>query len=313
MTRKGWSSSRKKTLVVYLSHFQPQGKNDATPESHSMEAFFIDTKSGSLISRKTWPTIKRRWMNERWDTQARMMAVQEGFLVHAGSKLISYSVDQREKGAVPLEDGPSWSAAVAPLGRTFHLQRIDHDKAEGEWRASDTLASLRSQQEMPGITSASDRAVVTKLAHCVQMQTVGESSRNLCCSDPCRLGLPEFLSDAEVLSVYRNGFSVLSVNGEKLWGQESADGKNRLIATYKRSLDGDRFAISLRGDRHTVFDQVKVPNGQLAIFVYDRASRNQVFQLNLGSIVEQVDFALSPKGTALAVLLGDVVRLYKFP
>jgi hypothetical protein len=302
-----------KTLVVYLSHFQPQAQKDASLEPRSMEAFFIDTSSGGLMSRKTWPTIKRRWMNERWDTQARIIAVREGFLVQAVHSLTLYSADQKEKGVVPLEDGPSWSAVVAPLGRTIHLQRIDRGSARGEWLDSETLKKIQGQDEVPGITSASDRAVVTKLARCVQMQAVAESARNLCCSDSCRIGLPEFLSDAEVLSVYRDGFTVLSVNGEELWSQEAADRKSGLIESYKRSLGGNRFAISVRGDRHTVFDQVKVPNGRLAIFVYDRATRKQVFQFDLGSIAGRVDFALSPGGTVLAVLLGDVVRLYNLP
>jgi len=302
-----------KSLVVYISHFQPQSQKDGLPESRDMEALFVDTRSGALISRKTWPTIKRRWLNERWDTQARIMAVHGGFLVHAGNSLMLYSVDQKKKGELPLEIGSRWAAVVPPLGRTIHLQRIDGDEAEGDWFASDTLTKLRSQHEIEGITSASDQAVVTKLAHCLQLQAVGESPRNLCCSDPCRLGLPEFLSEAEVLSVYRNGFSVLTTSGEKLWSQETPDGKNRFIESHTRSLNGNRFALSLRGDRHTVFDLVKVPNGELAIFVYDHSTRTQVFHLTLGRVAELVHFALSPDGSTLALLVGETVRVYKIP
>ena len=61
-----------------------------------------------------------------------------------------------------------------------------------------------------------------KLAHCVQLQAVGESPRNLYCADPSHLGLPLFLSNSEILSVYSSGFMVLSAKGDKLWGQESA-------------------------------------------------------------------------------------------
>ena len=312
-TKKRLTLLDEKTLVVYVSHNQLQTQKDGPPQSRNMEAFFVDTHSGALILHKTWPTIKRHWVNERWDTQARVLDVRGGFLVHAGLSLTLYSAGQKEKGAVPLEDGPSWAAVVAPMGRTIHLQRIDGDQAEGEWLASDTLKKLQSQREVPGITSSSDHAVVTKLAHCVQMQVVSEPPRNLCCSDPCRLGLPEFLGDDDILSVYPNGFRVLSADGENLWGREGPDTKTRVIGNHKRSLTGNRFAISLSGNGHTVFDHVKLEMGQLTILVYDNPARMQVFQLDVGSVTKQVDFDVSPDGSVLAVLLDDVVRLYKLP
>jgi hypothetical protein len=209
-----------KTLIVYQSHCQSH-QDGVSPESRSMEAFFLNPQTGAFISRKTWPTIRRRWMNERWDTQARIVAVQGGFLVHAGNSLVLYSSEREQKAKLPLETGLRWAVTLAPIGRTIHLQRIhDDNQAEGEWRTSDGLTKLRSQHEMAGITSASDEAVVDKLAHCVQLQAVGESPRSLYCADPSHLGFPLFLSDSEILSVYSSGFMVLSAKGDKLWGQE---------------------------------------------------------------------------------------------
>ena len=204
------------------------------------------------------------------------------------------------------------------MGRTVHLERIDRERsdgmADGEWLASNTLAKLRQQQETAGVVSASDDATVDKLAHCLQLQAVGESPRNLCCATSCWLGLPLFLSDTEVLSVYRNGFSVLSTNGEKLWSREARDSKNGLIEDHKRSLDGNRFAISFRGGRHTIFDRITIPNGHSEILVYDRPTRTQAFTLDLGpAFGGQDDFALSPDGSAIAVLLGHLLRLYRIP
>lgn len=302
-----------KTLVVYQSHCQRQDQKEGSAETRSMEAFFVSPQTGALISRKTWPTIKRRWLNERWDTQARIMAVQGGFLVHAAGSLTVYSAGLEQKVKLTLEDGPRWAVTIVPVGRTIHLQRIhDDNQAQGEWLDSDTLAKLRSQREMAGVTSASDHAVVDKLAHCVQVQTVGDAPRNLYCAEASHLGLPLFLTDSEVLSVYSGGFSVRSTNGEELWGREASD-RNRLVASHKRCLDGNRFALSLTGGRHTFFDQVKVPKGELAIFVYDRSTRTLVFHSTLGHVVEPVDFSLSPDGSALAVIVGETVRLYKIP
>src|SRR4029077_7511194 len=143
------------------SHYQPQNPKDAPNGPRSMEAFFVSPRTGKLVSRKTWPTIQRRFLNERWDTQARIMAVQGGFLVHAANSLTLYSSNLEPKGKLTLEDGPEFAITVAPLGRTFHRQSIQVDnQAEGEWFDSNTLVKLHSQHEMAGVTSASDQAVV---------------------------------------------------------------------------------------------------------------------------------------------------------
>jgi hypothetical protein len=275
-----------------------------------MEAFFVNSQTGALISRKAWPTIQRRWLNERWDTQARIMAVREGFLVQAANSLELYSSGLEAKGKLGLENGPRWAVTIAPLGRTIHRQRIqDDNQAEGEWFDTDTLAKLRSQHEIAGVTSASDQAVVDKLAHCVQLQSVGKTPRNLFCADASHLGLPLFLSDSEVLSVYGKGFTVLSTNGEKLWGREATDA--RPVGSHKRCLNGNRFGILIRG--RAMFDQVDVRNQESAILVYDLSARTRIFHLTLGEIAGDVDFDLSPDGSALAVLVGETVRLYKIP
>lgn len=299
-----------KMLVVYQSHYpSPTGKA-GSPESRSMEAFFVSTQTGALISRKSWPTIQRRWLNERWDSQARIMAVRGGFLVHAGDSLTFYSSGLEPKGKLGLENGPRWAVTVAPLGHTIHLQRIqDDNRAEGEWFDSDTLAKVRSQHEIAGITSASDHAVVDNLAHCVQLQTVGEIPRNLYCADPSHLGLPLFLSDSEVLSVCGKGFAVFSTSGEKLWGREVPDA--RPVGNHKRSLNGNRFGILIRG--RVMFDRVDLAEEQSAILVYDLSSRTQVFHLTLEHVAGPIDFDLSPDGSELAVLVGETVRLYKIP
>lgn len=299
-----------KTLVVYQSHYQTQVQKEGSPESRSLEAFFVNPQTGGLISRKTWPTVKRRWLNERWDTQARIMAVNGGYLVHASNLLALYSTGLELKRKIALEDGPRWAVSVAPLGRTFHLQRIqDDNQAEGEWFDSDTLVKLRSQYEMAGVTSASDQAIVDKLAHCVQLQRVGETPRNLYCADASHLGLPLFLSDSEVLSVHGKGFALFSTDGEKLWGREVPDA--RPVANHKRSLNGGRFGILIRG--RAAFDQVDVPKEQSAIFVYDRSTRARIFLLILGHGESVSDFDLCPNGSMLAVLVGETVRLYKLP
>lgn len=297
-----------KTLIVYQSHCQLRAQSNGPSEPRSMEAFFISPKTGLLISKKTWPTIGRRWLNDLWDTQARIMAVRGGFLVHAGNSLTVYSSDQREEARLALDNGPRWAVAVTPLGDMIHLQRIqDNNEAEGEWLASNSLKKLRNQNEAAGITSASDDAVVNKMAHCVQLQAIGESPHSLYCSEPSHLGLPTFLTDSEILSVYSDGFTVFSSKGERLWSRES---NVRSVADHKNSLNGNRFAILVTG--HIIYDKVEVPDKKRTIFVYDRVERTQVACLGLDGD-ERVDFELSPDGSMLAVLVDDTVRVYVVP
>ncbi|MFZ0293842.1 MAG: hypothetical protein WAL52_09585 [Candidatus Sulfotelmatobacter sp.] len=299
-----------KMFVAYQSHYPPQIEQGGSSQRRSMEAFFVSAQTGALISRKSWPTVQRRWLNERWDTQARIMAVQGGFLVHASDSLSLYSAEIEPKGKLVLEGGPRWAVTVAPLGRTIHLQRIqDDNRAEGEWFDSDTLAKLSTQHETAGVTSASDHAVVNKLTHCVQLETVGETPRSLNCADQPHLGLPLFLSDSEVLSVYGKGFAVFSTSGEKQWSREAPDA--RPVANHKRSLNGNRFAILIRGP--IIFDRVDLAEEQSAILVYDVSARTQVFHLTLSHVAGHIDFDLSPDGSAAAVLVGETVRLYKIP
>jgi len=204
------------------------------------------------------------------------------------------------------------------MGRTIHLEQIDRERsdgmANGEWLDSSDLTKLWEQQELAGAVSSSDCATVDELADCVQLQVVGESPRNLYCLQPCRRGLPEFLSENEVLAVYYEGFCVLAFMAkgsgvEKLRKTRIAS----LIGNHKRSLDGNRFVISVRGEHHTVFDEIKVDNRHMEILVYDSATRSQIFQLDLGTPVERIDFDLSPDGSVLAVLQGKVVRFYRIP
>ena len=299
------------TLVVYVSRFQSQPQQDVSRESRSMEAFFVDTASGALVAHKTWPTRKRRWLNDRWDTEARIIALGEGFLVHAGNKLTLYSADFKEKASLPLDEGSIWAVTVTPTGRVFHLQRSSSDPAEGEWLSSDKLVRLGSQHEEPGITSASESAVVTALSHCAQLQAIGEPPRDLCCAEACRGRGPEFISEKEILLVCRNGFRLLSINGEELWKVEAAKNiGNGAIADRAVSLNGNRFAIALDGHRGATFDGVKVSNGQ-SVVVYDVPKRAPVFRAAIGQ--DAFPFVLSPDGGMLAVLIGETVRLYKIP
>ena len=285
----------------------------------SMQAFFVDGESGALISRKTWPTEKRSWFNERYDTQAQLLEVEGGFLVHAGNSLALYSPDLRKIREMTLDAAVEWAATVAPMGRTFFLERIDpavQQKAEGDWMASDTFERLRSLDVYPGsVVSVSKDAIagtLSKGVQCLDSQRVGESPSHLCCGDPCGYGLPLFVAEDEVVSSYSYGFRVLCTTGEVLWRREATDPRVHLIDDCERSMNGNRFLIRAHWNKRVVFDQTSIPKGADAIIVYDRAERRQVFSV-ISKPVDVNGLALSPDGQTLAVLSGTTLRLYRVP
>ena len=295
------------TIAVYQSHCENEGMS----ETRQISAFFLDSETGRLTSQKTWPTTKRKWLNERWDTQARIFTVSAGFLVHSKNSLDLYSAEGL-KAKLPLAEDYSWAVTIPPLGQTIHLQQIYVDnQADGLWLSAGNLEKIRSQHELAGITSASNSAVVERLAHCLQLQKIGEPARDFVCSGPSHLGYPVFLNDSEILSVYSSGFAIFTTSGEQLWSREGNKGHS--IGSHGVSLNGNRFGILVRGK--VVFDGLKASRHQWAILVYDRIKRSQIFQSVSGrsNEQEQVEFAISPNGSRLAVVVDDSIRIYKIP
>lgn len=315
------------TLAVYF-----------TSPSYQMEVFFLDVDSGKLIEHRTWKTFKRQWFNDSYDTEGRVMAVHTGFLVQARGKLELYSPDLRLVNTYdPCADDSGctgmWSVAVAPGGDTIHVQPSAQTnqvrlgsvsyftgtgEAEGSWLRSSSFQRIGSQLYFSGPDSISNDAIVTKRAHCLDLQRIGEPSRHLSCSKPAADGLPMFLNDHEILSVHYTGFSVLSTQGTEVWtvGVRSGHSPRILLAgSHQRSMDGSRFAISLTAYKKKVeFDGMPIARSPLdTVVVYDETCRQRVFGVTPHEDPADSAFALSPDGRTLAVLTGMAISIYKLP
>jgi hypothetical protein len=302
-------------FVVYFS--QPVDASKEPSEfPQVMEAFFVDSRSGALVFHKAWPTRFRRWFNDSFDTEGRIIPVHGGFLVHSGDRLYLYSDDFVLKRDLLLVGESTWSVRVAPLGRLIQALRINGGEGEAEWLDSRTLQNLRTNAEFPGIQSVSqDGAVVTKLAHCIDVEQIGDAARHLCCRDECSDGHPTFLNGSEILVAGR-GFEVLSTKGEVRWKRD-ADAKapsNASGGIAERSLNGNRFTYGLTGwSRKATFDGVKLRKGYDTIFVYDSLSHGRVFDTSAKESAAEFDYALSPNGETLIVLNGSAVLVYALP
>lgn len=323
-------------LAVYFSH-PPEQNDKGASATYRMDVFFINTDSGELIEHRTWSTFKRQWFNDSYDTEGRILEVRNGFLVDASAKLELYSPDLKLVKTYDLRGNAStstgmWSVAVATGGDLIHIQPSEQTtqvrrgtvsiftgagETESKWLRSDSFEQTGTLSYFGGIHSASHDSIVAKRAHCLDLEQAGRPTRHLTCSSPASTGLPTFLNDAEVLSVYYTGFSVLSTNGTELWSAGSSDrGIHRalMIGNHQRSMSGSRFAISLTGyKRKAVFDSVPVAHSPLyTIIAYDEHCRQRVFSMT-PTISALEGFALSPEGRTLAVLTGTTISLYTLP
>jgi hypothetical protein len=301
-------------LVVYFSRAINAGK-DTTRFPQVLEAFFVDTRSGRLISHKDWPTRYRRWFNDSFDTEGRIMPLQNGFLVHSGDSLRLYSSDFQLKRELLLDDGPKWSVRIAPLGRAIQALQISDSGGEAEWLDFETLDTVGENHQFPGVQSISgERAVVSILPPCLDLQRDGDLVRHLICGGAFSNEMPIFLADNDILVLGR-GFEVFSKKGEVLW-KRHADAKlrNESVGVALRSLNGNRFAFWLTGwSRSSMFDGTRIRKGYRTILVYDSFKRIKVFEASVRDSSAGFDFALSPNGDSLAVLAGESLYIYALP
>ncbi|MGO9591426.1 MAG: hypothetical protein ACLP3K_15435 [Candidatus Acidiferrales bacterium] len=330
-----------KELVVYFSDVVDEraaarnGQSPTPAPAHSMQALFLDVENGNLISHQVWQTRRRRFFNTGTDTQARIIPVRSGFLVHANNTLALYAADLQKKREMALDDSLEYAAIVAPGGGVFFLEKSapgtvrsadgvsmvqNADSglltAHGEWRSSETFDKLGGIDLFPGgADSVSKDAFAGRWYTCIVVQRVDSIRTPLCCDDPCTYGQPVFLDDDEVVSFFRSGFQVLSTKGEVLWGRQSRDRKNWknfILSDLVRSLDGSRFAGLFYADRKVEIDSTEIPKKRFGVFVYDRSQRAKVFDVVLEADSTPA-IALSPDGDRLAILSGTTLLLYRMP
>ena len=76
------------------------------------------------------------------------------------------------------------------------------------------------------------------------------------------------------------------------------------------ALSGTRFGLWLTGYKKSFFDGVKVSKWPPTILVYDTDGRKDPYVIRTTPIDGQLDLALSPNGTKVAVFDGAKVLIY---
>ena len=310
------------TLAVFFTRSNESEASQANESEIStalqLNALFIDLSKKNLRGQQSWPTKKRRWVNDSFDSQSRILSAHDGkFLVYAEDRLRVYSPEfkllrERPMPMIGGQEAEMWALEVTPPGDVGLLRHLREGETEDEWVDVDSLRTLYSSIGLGGIFTASARAIVEKSYDTFRIYPIGEAPHVMCSGGFCdRNSYPLFLSDAEILSCSWQGFAVLSTRGEILWSRKQ-NLKNNCGIIAKRSLDGSRFALQVGCQKELLFDNVQL-RPRDTLMIYDRAARSLVFSLHLDDQAREQGFALSPDGTLLAVLSDTRVEVYDLP
>lgn len=301
-----------KVLVAY--HMRPQPGLD-WGIGGELEAFFIQTSDGSLLSKKQWATSPRKDILDSSDTEARIIPLSAGrFLVHANGKLLLYSSDLgllREWTLEPAGPTDYWAAQSASGGRYVFLR---HGSRSGEatyfWLDADTLEPTEQQVTSSlWVPVAMENGMIGGSPSGLQMIRFGQPAKVICDDPSCHEVLLRAVSTSQVALKRRNGIGVLDIERGLLWSDSIELQQAPEFGSLRTAASGRRFAFWVIAVKHPWFHGVKIASP--AIFIYDSSNPKPLFTLRLKSLKGQFDFALSPNGKRVAVFDANGVRIFR--
>jgi hypothetical protein len=292
----------------------PEGK-DWRALHRELEAFFINSKDGTLLLKKRWVTRSRKDNRDDWDSEARLIRVSnDRFLVHADGVLMLYSTNfdlLKEKTLEPAGLGDLWAVQSVPGGRYVFLRHGTRSRmyAKYSWLAADTLES-KYQMESYDLWSvvATDDYMIGGSDAGVQMIGLDKHAETICADAPCREAGLTILSRHSVAFSGRRGIGVIDTSQGLLWSDDIPLQYVPQFGQVKSATSGRKFAVDVYtgGRGKAFFHGVKV-KGVDTMFVYDADSKIPLYAFRLGVAYP---YALSPDGTQIAVLSTGILKIY---
>jgi len=310
------------TFMHSLSKTEPEGQSSFM-EPIALEALFFDARDGHTGKRLQWQA--------RRDAGEFKPAYDGGFLVHASDKLMSYSADLKrihERILIPpaaVNEKKSylqreWRIYDVPGGRTAVLRFRDERHFTDIWinvdRLDEDIFSDEPQFPGPGVFAEDARFAVENhgayptLSSQSLVWERGKGWREI----PARGAGQTFLADNLLLVCsFRRACQVIGRDGNVIFQcpLTQAEPSNLLV---RRNLDGTRFAII---DTHRAIPIVQKRDffdWSFEIKIGDVKRREMVAVVKLGTHdARQVDAALSPDGSRLAVLAESNLSVYSLP
>jgi hypothetical protein len=309
------------TEDVVVAYHSIQIGNDWRTAARVMEAFFISSRDGTLLSTHRWPTRRRSYMDDRFDSEARLIPLNRGrFLVQANGIIAVYNQNVellKQRNLEPFSASDVWAAQPSPRGEGIVLRRASQSGPVAYyWLAADTLETTSHVSRPNG--HSSDAAVAD--AHALYERTQDgllmvdlSEHQTLICHDPlCREnGLLEALSAHYLGWSARRGIGVIDPVRGLVWSRsvQPKDHESFQFGNMKTALSGTRFGLWLASDRKASFDAVQIKG--INIMIYDVADLNRrPWALRMKPTQSTWDFALSPRGAKLAVFDGSHLQIY---
>jgi len=329
------------TFVIRDGNGKPQVSRRGGPDDTlalRLQAIFLDASSGKLTTTSAWPTESRR---------SSIIAVHDGELVMlGGSDLILYAPDLTVSKRLKLPPGGlvGWLARPSPTGKNILFHTESFSKGPWIWVETDTLKILSWWEDNPsGYLSISDDTMATSTCWwghelISTMVTPSEASARMQAGPKCKSeveirGLsgdwktiasgephqyPQFVNDDLLFVPGKDVGKLIGVDGSVIleepkgrrsWGCWATEG-------VLPAARGHRFVIpscewkgavaSLDIGAHPVLKQ---------IFVYDIGFRiqTQVIQVKGPKVRDEMQFAVSPDGSKLAILNHEFVEVLRLP
>ncbi len=288
-------------------------------DSFQLRGVFLDAATGDLRHKQDWPTMPY--------LPSELLPTHDGkFVIRAGHSLTLYSptFDLMKERSLPwskIPERPYPTLWVSPTGRTLFLSDDRFPKLNWVRLDSDSLDVLDEWNEEYDSTlcfTVSDNAIARSCdSGQVWLRTVGEPWR-LHYSSPTRLlcDFPTFIDNETLAIDVCPGIVVVSTRGDVLFEDLFPDEyrKDPLRKEVVISRESRRFAIVLKRLKGGYFD-TPFHVGAIQITIYDLRTKNRIFTLEFKRPPKHAfwDFALSPDGQRLAVMLGPRVEVYQLP
>jgi len=318
-------------LAAYFVIHQPASKLSRREQPRASDPFqlravFLDTATGSLQHTQDWPT------DPNMDSE--LLPTYDGkFIARAGDRLTLYSpaFEPLREFTLPWRfpwkgnterKNKWWDVRTSPTGRFLFLN--DRAFEESHWFRldSDTFEELDAwEQEFRSASHIPVGDTVLAIEQTddpplpIRVRTIGQPWREL---DPLRdvyIKRPAaFLDDRTLVVEVTGGMVVLSTAGEVLFAERFPDEYRKgFVWTWLRTpREGRRIVVSL----------IKFPGRgriryyrSVLVIVYDLSSRSRIFTVEFNPFPDKkvYDFAVSPDGQWLGVMVGSEVRVYRLP
>jgi hypothetical protein len=313
--------------VVVVYHTKQEGKDWST-SPRSLEAFFIQTKDGSLISAKTWPVSLRRSGNDLRDSEARILPLFDShFLVFANGAMSLYAGNlemQKQKKLEPASPADFWSAQSVGNGREIFLRHESISKrlVTYSWLAPDTLEADYQLPPYPwqyeyrgfpiqGTVLASESGVFAGIRMIDRDQRV----KTICDESLCRESESfRVLSSRYLGCAGKSGIGVIDIDRDRLiWSrpvQAPSDHGVFDFGEMRSDSSGTKLALWVIATKKRFFDGIEIKNSPI-LLVYDRSGpKGHPLAIPIKPVEGQWDYAISPSGKQLALFNGAKVQIY---